>query len=76
MIAVAAPRQRIFMSVHSHVKMIALHSTTFVLHNADSYPFNVQNRTVWKNGLVCRYGDACLYGLSAGRNSVSFSADI
>lgn len=76
MISTAVPLLGILVSVHSYIKVFSLNGGSFVLHNADSYALNVQNRFIRKDGRVRCHSDACLYRLAAGRNSVSFSADM
>ena len=51
------------MGINCNINVRSLHSRTLVLHNADSYPLNVQNRAIRKDRLIRRHGYARLYRL-------------
>ena len=76
MLTVPAPRKRVLMGVNGNINVRSLHSRALVLHNADSYALNVQNRAIRKDRLIRRHGYARLYRLAAGCDSVTLSADM
>lgn len=76
MLTVPAPRQRVLMGINCNINVRSLHSRALVLHNADSYTLNVQNRAIRKDRLIRRHGYARLYRLAAGCDSVTLSADM
>ena len=76
MFTVPAPCQRVFVGVNRHVKVIALHSRTLVLHNTDTNALYVQNRAVGKKCLVCRHCHICLNRPAAGGDAVAGAANV
>ena len=61
---------------NSNVDMVALHPRTLVLHNADSYTFDVDHRAIREKRLVCRHSYIRLDRLPTGGDPRARAADV